>query len=416
MSETLKFGNGEWATKEGSTLAFNDENGNFKPLPFNFERAGSATRVNKEGLIEVVGNNEPRIDFKDNTKGALLLEPQRSNLIQYSEAFNETYWNKSNTNVVSSQLSPKGDTSAFKLLNSAVTSTHYLNRSSISVASGVDYTFSILAKKGGNDFITVMLQGTGWLGSSKQVSFNLANGTFDYADTGLTYKSTLLSSGFYRIEVTNETASTSVNLRVYTSATVNNTSSYLGDGTSGVYLWGAQLEAGSYATSYIPTSGGIGTRSKEEVDNQNNLMSGLTDMAMFVDYELPNGNSSDFRNQLGFRDNQNANFYMIQFPNSNTHEFRYTGVANVNVDMTPSMSEQDFGLRRKLLYTKTGTTLKVFCNGVQVSTVTSASATTFSTTSEILNAGANYDIEMKIKDWKLYNNGFTDAEAIALTS
>jgi hypothetical protein len=145
-------------------------------------------------------------------------------------------------------------------------------------------------------------------------------------------------------------------------------------------------------------------------------MSGLTDMAMFVDYELPNGNSSGFRNQLGFRDDDNANFYMIQFPNSNTHEFRYTGVANVNVDMTPSMSEQDFGLRRKLLYTKTGTTLKVFCNGIQVSTVTSASATTFSTTSEILNVGENYDAEMKIKDWKLYNNGFTDAEAITLTT
>ena len=63
MANTLKFGNGEWATKEGSTLAFNDENGNFKPLPFNFERSTSATRVNKEGLIEVVSNNEPRIDF-----------------------------------------------------------------------------------------------------------------------------------------------------------------------------------------------------------------------------------------------------------------------------------------------------------------------------------------------------------------
>ena len=84
--------------------------------------------------------------------------------------------------------------------------------------------------------------------------------------------------------------------------------------------------------------------------------------------------------------------------------------------MTPSISEQDFGLRRKLLYTKTGTTLKVFCNGVEVSTVTNASATTFSTTPEILNAGDNYDIDMDIKEWKLYNNGFTDQEAIALTT
>lgn len=83
MANTLKFGSGQWATKEGSTLAYNDENGNFKPLPFNFERSTSATRVNKQGLIEVVSNNEPRIDFKDDSNGALLLEPSRSNLVTY---------------------------------------------------------------------------------------------------------------------------------------------------------------------------------------------------------------------------------------------------------------------------------------------------------------------------------------------
>jgi len=72
MANTLKFGtDGNWATKQGSTLAYNDENGNFKPLPFNFERSTSATRVNKQGLIEVVSNNEPRIDFTNDSKGAL---------------------------------------------------------------------------------------------------------------------------------------------------------------------------------------------------------------------------------------------------------------------------------------------------------------------------------------------------------
>ena len=49
---------------------------NYKPLPFNFSRASSATVVNKDGLIETVGSGEPRIDYKDDSKGALLLEPQ----------------------------------------------------------------------------------------------------------------------------------------------------------------------------------------------------------------------------------------------------------------------------------------------------------------------------------------------------
>ena len=81
MANTLELGNGKWATGKDTVLAFNDENNNFKPLPFSFSRASSCTVVNKDGLIETVGSGEPRIDFKDNTKGALLLEPTRSNVI-----------------------------------------------------------------------------------------------------------------------------------------------------------------------------------------------------------------------------------------------------------------------------------------------------------------------------------------------
>jgi hypothetical protein len=57
-------------------LHITTRNGNFKPLPFNFTRSTGATRVNKDGLIEVVTNNKPRIDFLNDSNGALLLEPQ----------------------------------------------------------------------------------------------------------------------------------------------------------------------------------------------------------------------------------------------------------------------------------------------------------------------------------------------------
>ena len=81
MAQTYKFGNGTWATKKGSTLAYSDTNNAFKPLPFSFERNSIATRVNKEGLIEVVGNDIPRIDYTDSTEGALLLENSATNLL-----------------------------------------------------------------------------------------------------------------------------------------------------------------------------------------------------------------------------------------------------------------------------------------------------------------------------------------------
>jgi hypothetical protein len=69
------------------SLAYNDENNNFKPLPFTFTRASTATRVNESGLIESVASGVPRIDFLDNADGHLLLEPSRTNLVPYSEAF-----------------------------------------------------------------------------------------------------------------------------------------------------------------------------------------------------------------------------------------------------------------------------------------------------------------------------------------
>jgi len=100
MSNTLNLGtDGNWATKKDSLLAYNSENGNFKPLPFNFTRSTSATRVNKDGLIEVVTSNKPRIDFLNDSNGALLLEPQRTNLIQYSKDFINSYWTKSGARI-----------------------------------------------------------------------------------------------------------------------------------------------------------------------------------------------------------------------------------------------------------------------------------------------------------------------------
>jgi hypothetical protein len=413
MSNTLKLGNGQWATGKDTVLAYNDLNSNYKPLPFSFSRDTSATVVNKDGLIETVGSGEPRIDYKDNTKGALLLEPTRSNAITYSEDFSQSVWVKSGTSVVSGFISPDGTENAYKLVESSANQAHTITSNAGSVSSGATTTKSIIVKPNGRRWILLL----DIYKPGSRAWFDLELGVVGSRQSSvISSKIEKLSNGYFRCSVASTVNGTSSQLRMDIVTDNNITSGYQGDGTSGVYIYGAQLEQGSYATSYIPTSGGAVTRLREEANNQNNLMSGLTDIAMFVDYELPNGNSSGFRNQLGFRDDDNANFYMIQFPNSNTHEFRYTGVANVNVDMTPSMSEQDFGLRRKLLYTKTGTTLKVFCNGIQVSTVTSASATTFSTTSEILNVGENYDAEMKIKDWKLYNNGFTDAEAITLTT
>ena len=115
MANTLKFGSGLWATQENSVLAYNDENGNYKPLPFEFERDTNATVVNKSGLIETVGNNIPRIDFQGNNKGALLLEPERTNILLQSNQFDTTWTLSSSINITSGQSGVGGSNNAWLL-------------------------------------------------------------------------------------------------------------------------------------------------------------------------------------------------------------------------------------------------------------------------------------------------------------
>ena len=270
MANTLKFGtDGNWATKEGSTLAYNDENGNFKPLPFDFTRATSATRVNKQGLIETVSNNEPRIDFLNDSDGALLLEPTRSNLVTFSEQMDNAAWSKTNATVTANATtSPDGTTNADKLIPNTTSNFHSVSQSITDTAAS--WTYSVFAKSAGYDRIIL------WVTSTNFVGFNLSTGvvesTLGFKVTSATIQK--YGNGWYRCSITStSTASgTSVNIGVfnadYPSGDVNPI--FTGNGTDGILIYGAQMEQGSYATSYIPTQNSIGTRVSESCNGAGN--------------------------------------------------------------------------------------------------------------------------------------------------
>jgi hypothetical protein len=200
----------------------------------------------------------PRFDYDPVTlapKG-LLIEEQRTNLLTYSEQFDNAAWTKNaGTVTANAGVSPSGTTTADAFIPSTGNSAHNIYTSLLYTAAV--HTLSVYAKASGYSWIRL---GSMLTGSS--VYFDVTNGVVGTASAGYTGTITPAGNGWYRCSVT-FTATAAVDLPGLYVSNSGSTVSFAGDGTSGVLLWGAQLEAGSFATSYIPTVASTVTRSAD---------------------------------------------------------------------------------------------------------------------------------------------------------
>jgi hypothetical protein len=270
---------------------------------FTFSRSTAATRVNADGLIESVTDNVPRLDYTDSSCPALKLEPQRTNLIEYSEAFDNAYWTKTGSSVVSGFASPSADSplGAFKLVEDSSSGIHRVGRATFT--SGIQRTLSVFAKKGERDYVSLFDNNT--LGSQlKGVIFNLNTGALSLNNDAAYYLNPTTKSfgnGWYLFSVTWTPISLSV---PSVGASIDGlTNSYTGNGTSGIYVAFAQLEQGSL-TSYIPTYGTSVTRSKDScIKTGISSLIGQTEGTLFAEFEIPvntqNGDIIAIRNGAG---------------------------------------------------------------------------------------------------------------------
>jgi hypothetical protein len=197
----------------------------------------------------------PRFDYDPVTlapKG-LLIEEQRTNLALASSTFS----NSTGTLLGGTAISPDNTNSANLIYEDTSSGEHYAQDRTISVTSGSSYTWSFFTKQGvGTRNAMARVAGA----ASASIYFNFQSETITVSGLiNLTnYGSQKLNNGWYRLYITFTAASTGT--LICRAQIVTSTSIYTGDGNSGIYLWGAQLEAGAFSTSYIPTTSATVTR------------------------------------------------------------------------------------------------------------------------------------------------------------
>tara|TARA_R110002074_G_C12476353_1_gene660571 strand:+ start:37 stop:1260 length:1224 start_codon:yes stop_codon:yes gene_type:complete len=406
MAETLKLGNGEWATRENSLLSYNDENGNYKPLPFDFTRASSATVVNKAGLIETVGTGTPRIDFSDDVNGALLLEPQRTNLVTYSNDFSNVAWVKNAVSITINNItSPDGIQNADLFTADGTNVQHYVLQSQSSSAK----TMSIFAKAGTQQFIQILTSGT----ASPVANYDLINGTTNLVGSSSTTSIENYGNGWYRcILTTTDAAAGSFYVCFSQSLATGRFPSFVSSKT--LYLWGGQSEANtSYPTSYIPTQGSTVTRNLETCTGAgNDQVINSTEGVLYA--EIAAEIITSFKN-LSINDSTSSNRINLYIYNSSlTVNFDVGGVNQASISYTIP----DVTTFNKIAFSYKLNEFKLFVNGVQRgSTDTSGTVPAVGTFNKLsFNDGSLSKFYGNTKDIRVYNTALTDAELQALTT
>jgi hypothetical protein len=233
-----------------------------------FTRTGNtATVTNSLGLVAPINADLPRFDYDPITlvcKG-LLIEEQRTNLFTYSDDFANAAWSKTASSIDSNIIiSPDGTLTGDKLITDTTSAAHSITAPALSVTSGTAYTITMYAKKAEKEFLFISFSTNGFTSPTPSY-FNLTTGVAT-AGASVTTVMTSVGNGWYRCAATKTATSTSAGTTVFRIGLTDSNSTATTTGantTDGLYIWGAQLEAGAFATSYIPTVASTVTRNAD---------------------------------------------------------------------------------------------------------------------------------------------------------
>ena len=405
---SLDFANNKYEVYEGPVNSLTQ-------MPFNtaldFTRASTATARTATGKIQEVLTDEQRL--VGNREG-LLIEEQRTNFNLSSDAFDSLDWDTLNATITAnSQAGPFGTGDADTLTENTVDNRHDVRPDTFPALIAGDYVQSYYLKPNGR---------------TKVMFIRLSNSvpespTFDLVSGAVTGSNPeggsvqFLSNGWVRVIFKFDIAVDDAGGYIPRLVDDSGATSYLGDGTSGVYIWGAQLEEGSYPSSYIPTASTQVTRAADDCVRVLGAEFNPNEFSFYLEAPIPRLFDDRNAHLIEFSDGSNNNRYSLR-RGVNSTDLVFAGITPANgVIFTMTLGIAALSNQTaKISASVSSTSATLVVDGVSVSDTVSDALPVVTQ----FNLGARWDGSNSIgeavfKDVQLYPEALSESELITLT-
>jgi len=383
---------------------------------FSFNRSGSATRINKDGLIETVASgksrlNYPLIDGVVNGCPSHLLEPTRQNLVVWSNNLSSNIWQSGQVSKSANQtISPDGTLNASKVAVTLTNNTHWFQQT-FAIGEN-DVTISAYVKNIDANFIQVTNAGN----VNAYANFDIQNGTVGTNGSAMPNpKIEKLPNDWYRISVAVDNtgfASTFMRFYIVNSASANFNQGFFPTSAVSLYFWGGQCELGSFETSVIPTTTSAVTRSAETAI-------GSGDTTTFGSEGVLMAEISTFSTQgikaISITDAAFTQIITVRYSSGQVQGIYVNSSNSVTYQINHTLPNVKDNIKVALLYQQGA--LKLYVNGVLIQNIPLVLDTVSDWSTLRFDIGNSTQIFYgNVKQVQYFDEVLTDAELIALTT
>jgi hypothetical protein len=228
-----------------------------------FTRASSATYIDSAGTLQTAATDVPRFDHNPTTDKSLglLVEEQRTNLLLRSEEFDNASWTVnpgSKTVTANTTAAPNGTLTADTVTANGISAVHFVDQTVTLTA--ISYAYTVYAKAGTNNFIQLRTSAT--LGG-RHANFDVSTGATGTSANITSSSIEFIGNDWYRCSMVFTSTAATGTIAIILVTSNSAASAEVNSLSTSVILWGAQLEAGAFPTSYIPTTTAAATRSAD---------------------------------------------------------------------------------------------------------------------------------------------------------